>query len=295
MIDFVKIIIIGNRLFLIDKKGMEFNYSGDTDGGELKFYSTKKRFKHLKFSLTPYRSIIEGSLHKYYTNGVNWNNFNRNDLAISISNLCKEFSLNSKKCRINSIEIGVNIITPFDATYKVIKGMFIAHFNRSFNDMDSRNGKIIGVDCKRNNYTIKIYSKKDENSLFENILRFEIHISRIQHFLDCHKHIYLSDLLSSRYLELFKQMLIKTMKEIIVFDNSLTNLSKKDNSFIKKARNPLYWSGLKSRSYRNNARKRFYRIIQDKSNYNIQANLVKLVEYKCNELIENRKKQHFAY
>lgn len=269
MIDGIKICNLGVT-FEDLKSLILFPLNIDEDNGVA--FNEQKRFaeyESLKFIYSPKNKSVKlkGSLHKFFNNGKhNHNDFHLEDILLTIDYLVKHFQINPVKSIINNLEFGINITLPFDPD-RVINSL-ICHKRNAFVKMPYRNGN--GKICNTNEYIIKVYNKTKQYNLSENILRFEIKVTRM-HFLTA-KDIIIQDLTDLIKFENFKRLmslLLLYYDDILLFEyDSMTGkrLTYKDEIFIKDARNTDYWertrpntrdyvSGCKSPDYK----KRYYK------------------------------------
>src|SRR5690606_10731654 len=102
---------------------------------------------------------IKGSLHKNFYNGSNYLPFRCQDLQEQINHLCKNLCINPKEAKIFTLEVGLNISTPFKVT-PFIRRNIISYKGNPFNRYTAdRQGKCLGVVCQLSQYALKIYDK----------------------------------------------------------------------------------------------------------------------------------------
>lgn len=279
MYDFMKLSLCTDAKVMLENPLLEFDIKGNRSTGELIEYpiDTLKPYNNFKFKITENHCYSAGTFHKYWHNGTNWQDFTIKDFERAIVRYSAEFKVNINKTRIHKLEFGVNINPPFKATLHNIRNTFIAYSNHSFETLKSYSGKPLGIECNLSHYRIKIYSKTLQYNMSENILRFEIQVNTIQKLP--FEHLYLNDLLKPKVFNYCKNELINTMSNIIIYDNSLKNLSKNEISFVQDIKNPIYWSNL-NKSNRYKKKEKYLRLVNEKSNNYLHNNLIKLVAEK---------------
>lgn len=280
MIDYVKLALSTNSNNLHKSTFLDFN-AKISSNAEILHFETKERFKTFSFKVIDDKSYSDGTFHKYWQNGKNWKDFNLKDLKNAINDYCFRFNVDSKNTLIHNIEFGVNIEVPFKATVRNIKNVFISYYGKGFQSLSSFTGQSLGVECKFAQFRIKIYSKTVQYILPKNIIRFEIQVKKMQ-YLGKEK-MYLSELLDKTTFIDFEKRLIKLISEIVVYDNSLNGLSKKEKEFSKDVANPNYWYNLE-RNKRYYNKKKYNNLVKAKSVNNLHRNLIDLIVKKCDIL-----------
>lgn len=181
---------------------------------------------------------IEGSIHKFYNNGVhNFNDFTYSNTVEVIDKLASLFTLNLDSCRINLIEIGVNIMPPVK-TETVLKGP-LSHRNKRFKSISYDDAEYFQV--MHDNFIIKVYDKAKQyrakgHVIPNEILRVELKYRKMEDLNNLlnskgiidRDYIVLSDLRNIDALSAFGELLVKKWNEILFYDYTIskTNLSK---------------------------------------------------------------------
>lgn len=137
---------------------------------EIKYH--EGTYRSLNFRLHESKTlIIKGSLHKYYTDGINHTDFNQYQIVEAIDDLKAKFGFNLDKLKIVNLEISVNLIPPIRSEV-ILKGiMFYKRLNMFRSHVDSRR-KLI--ECKGSNFYIKLYDKKNLMKLLSQIIEHEL-------------------------------------------------------------------------------------------------------------------------
>jgi len=283
MYDFVKIRIDANKNKLLENNLIEWENKVNRNTSEIIEYpiNTIEKFKTFDFKITEKSIYSQGTFHKYWQNGTNWGDFDLKQFEQAIIQYCAEFGVNPNKSRIHKLEFGVNINPPFKATLKNIRKVFVSYNGTPFESLKSYSGQTIGVECNLSQYRIKIYSKTLQYKLKENVLRFEIQAKKMQK-LPFEK-VYLNDLLKNPMIKYCKAELIKVMQQIIIYDNDLKPLSKKDAIFLKDVSNPNYWANLNP-SNRNKKKVKYLKLLESNTKSNLRNELIRLVKQKGDNL-----------
>ena len=192
---------------------------------------------------------IKGSLHKNHYQGSNYLPFTWQNLQEQINHLCKNLCINPNEAQISTLEVGLNICTPFEVT-PFIRRNIISYKGYSFNSYKpDRQGKCLGKYCDRpKQYSIKIYDKGLQFDLPENLMRFEQRFLKMQP-LNKKGIKYLSDLQNFSKVDSLKEILFKAWNEVLIFDitGNLKNLPIKQSEIeiLNNGKNPKFWEGLK--------------------------------------------------
>jgi hypothetical protein len=192
---------------------------------------------------------VKGSLHKNHYSGSNYLPFTFQDLQEQINHLCKNLCINPNEAQISTLEIGLNICTPFEVT-PFIRRNIICYKGYSFNYYKpDRQGKCLGKYCVQpKQYSIKIYDKGLQFDLPENLMRFEQRFLKMQP-LNKKGIKYLSDLQNFTKVDSLKEILFKAWKDVLIFDipGNVKNLPIKQSEIelLNEGKNPTFWEGLK--------------------------------------------------
>ena len=251
----------------------------------------------------------KGSFHTYYNNGLhNYNDFYFSDLKNIISDLCCKFNINPETTDLNNLEFGVNIYIPISP--EEFFNYVLNYKETPFYPFTIKDAK--GICCKRSKFYIKMYDKGNHYNVPGNLLRFEIHVSTMQFFLDHKVKIKtIADLLNITELCKLKPILRGIFDDILFYDYSIdeSKLSEKERLILSHGTNKENWEKLhpKSKNFENGnknpdynkQRKKYYRdldrfkkLINDYSTSTLQKDISFLIEKKCSELltIENKKR-----
>ncbi|MEK6477181.1 hypothetical protein WJR50_06595 [Catalinimonas sp. 4WD22] len=173
MIDFVKIGI--DQLTakeLLSNKLLDFSLLVSEKTGEIKYREAK--YKNLDF--TVYENgvgKITGSLHKFWRNNANYDDFYFRELIEVIDTLKNSFGINAHHARLQNVEIGVNL-TELPIRPDQFINTLIHHKGEPFSRMRNIHRKSLGKDCYHQRYGIKIYNKAKQYGLPYPVLRYEL-------------------------------------------------------------------------------------------------------------------------
>ncbi len=272
--DGVKLCLSSEQTKLLKKPEFQFERSVIELTGELpeKPLTSKAYGFYTKVFAKSIRT--RGSLHKLVHDGLNHSDLSYQDLAKSIDLFEKCFLSNPSKTRVHNLEFGFNIEPPFEPTIKNMKKYFIAHFDEVFHVMDTTK-KPIGIYLKKDNYTVKIYSKTIQYGLNYPLIRIEMRYNQMKQVFGTH-HIFLSDLLNPLIYKLCKADLLKFLHTTLI-NETFTNLTQNQKLFIEKARNPLTWYKQKDRRKKAKNKVRFLDLIATKATSNNKEIIIQRV------------------
>lgn len=229
---------------------------------------------------------VNGSMHKYFNNGVhNYNDFTLSNYITALNDLSRVLNIAPEFIRIGRVEIGVNIDLDVDVN-EFLSSVFMLEYK-----IPEMLGQI-GFIFKFREYDLKIYGK--ELAKCQDKLRVELvvkHKSKrdviIKEFAPfCNT---LDDLTNSNIWRAFGSELLKVFGNIIIIDKEsidYSSLSPKEEKILINGSNPFYWRKNWSRQTRNNHLKRFLGIIKTKGGDNIKEVVKAKIEAKINELID---------
>ena len=195
--------------------------------------STGKQIFHL---------TVKGSLHKNHYNGANYLPFTWQQLQQQITHLCNTLSLNPSQAQISTLEVGVNIVTPFTVTPFILqnlinyKGKYLTRYPQD-----------LGVTCRGTQYEVKIYDKGKQNELPHNLMRFELKYFKMQ-CLNGKGIKYLSDLQNFEKVNGLQPLLLNAWNNVLLFDilENVRNLPLKEHeiNLLIEGQNPKFWEQL---------------------------------------------------
>ncbi len=190
---------------------------------------------------------MKGSLHKNHYRGSNYLPFTFQDLQEQINHLTKTLCIDAERARISTLEIGLNICTPFEVT-PFLRQNIISYKGNSFNRYKpNREGICLGIVSQLSQYAVKIYDKGLQNNLADKLMRFEKRFLKMYE-LKKDRIKYLSDLLSYVKVEKLLPHLLEAWENVSVYDiDNLEKLplKKPEIDLLTKGQNFKFWEETK--------------------------------------------------
>jgi len=191
---------------------------------------------------------IKGSLHKNHNGGTNYQPFTWDQLQEHINHICTNLSINPTEAQISTLEVGVNIPTPFTVT-PFFRGNIISYKGNSFNRYKpDSSGVCLGIVCNLSQYAVKVYDKGLQNKLSDNLMRFELRYLKMQS-LNNRGIKYLSDLQDIVKIYKLQDLLLNAWNDVLIYDVTQDvkklHLKPSDNDLLIKGQNPKFWEQLK--------------------------------------------------
>lgn len=284
-IDFIKVKLSIEYIKQFENnRFLDFKMEVNETTGEI--YKRTAIYQGLTVIIRSKSICISGSLHYFYNDGIhNYNDFTYSNLIYTLNKIESLFGIDLSKFNLKNIEVGVNICLPFRTSFVLNNTLF--HGIKRFKDEKVNKGKGNYRVATHDRYTIKIYDKGLQFSLPYDLLRFEIHFSRMA---DLKKYgiTTLNDLRDRTNLGYLKKELLNKFDEVFLFDWTI------DESMIKplpkdfyKWRLPSYWIDELNKSNRLKRKKAYSKIIGEYSN-KMKELIRGLIEQKINELIDTK-------
>lgn len=243
------------------------------------------------------RIHLKGSIHKYYTGGVNHTDFNLDRLKWSLNALKVCFNIELNKSFIHTLEFGVNIKTPISCSEILSNILF--YLNRKPVELDY-SGKGQLIELRLSHYRIKIYNKSlqyftngIEKQNQDNLMRIEIHVNTMQFLLNKSISIRtLEDLTNSTNLYKLGSLLKSMFKDIVLFDSRVktTGLSLKEKRLLNELNNPRKWDEIrkdKRAKYYSRQLEKFREITRQNTPDNLQLIIANIIQKKWDSLTKN--------
>ncbi len=207
-----------------------------------------KETREIETGFKRYNLNIKGSLHKNHFKGKNFQSFNWTDLQTQVYHICKTLLIDPNKARIRTIEVGLNIVTPFAVT-PFLKGNVINYKGIEFKRYKAdRNGFELGLFCDLSQYQVKLYDKGLQNDLPINLMRFEKRFLKMQIPKNMGI-IYLTNLLDIQKVKKLKPLIVDAWENVMIYDvencKGLKTTLGSDYDLLLNGRNPKYWGSLK--------------------------------------------------
>lgn len=254
--------------------------------GEILFKTPYKSATYNDLTFTIFESgttILSGSLHKYFNAGAhNFNDFGYSEFLDVLNDIHEKFGLKPEDCRLQCLEVGVNIIPPVP-TNDILKHCFL-HKTVPFMDIrQSQDGKY--RQATHTQYFVKIYNKAQHYrmkgfTILTEILRYELKFIKMERINKLG--IYTLADIKNLGFQVFKSELLQEFDNILYFDQT----ADPRNPHITNYRNPLFWNDLletKSRKTFYKHKKAYAEIIIHSSE-RIQQQLNQILSSKIEEL-----------
>jgi len=247
MIDFLKMEVPPHRVDgILSNPLLDFAREINEESGEIRKDKPRvARFQNLTFvAWDSGRCLIVGSLHKYFHNGINSNDFTLKECRTAIHKLCNQFELDPAELKIIQLEAGLNIPVrePFDSS---LKSFVCLSDGVEFLPMETSDKGYIGVEAKRTVYTMKLYNKVRTKNGQTKFLRIELKGkgSRYCGTVDVHM---LNDLLKLEVWQGLKDRLLEQVKSFVIIEPGivLEELSRLQLLWFSKIVTANYWKRL---------------------------------------------------
>jgi len=228
---------------------------------------------------------MRGSLHKNHYGGSNYLPFTWQQLQEQINHICKSLLIDTSQAQISTLEIGVNIVTPYEVT-PFIRQNIISYKGYSFNSYKpNAAGLSIGIYCTLSQYQLKIYDKGLQFNLPYRLLRFEKRFLKMQ-VLNKHGIKYLSDLLNYSKVVNLDSMLFTAWQNVLIYD--IDTSCKTGSELLNNGQNPKFWERIKVRGKRQFVyqRDKFRKLVVKFGN-NWQQLTKELIEKEWHELVKD--------
>ncbi|MFZ4799473.1 MAG: hypothetical protein ACOYMA_18380 [Bacteroidia bacterium] len=232
---------------------------------------------------------INGSLHKFSNDGLhNANDYFLSDFKNTLNRLFDDIGLNPDITNVNGFEFGVNIKLPMNPNNTLNR--LILH--KSNAGAVQKNYKEFGY----KNYSFKIYNKSELTDIepyqYENIMRVEVKVYRMEHVKKVLTYKRLSDLLDVAVWERLETLLIETVNECLIVDFSekeKNKLSEKEKNKYLKYINRTYWIDLHNdlKKY-SRERERCNKFVKLHSKSTLKTDIINLISVKCKELRDEK-------
>ena len=291
MIDYIKAIYNGKDPLMVTEllgnTNLDFKSLVSERTGEIQNKKVAS-LKNLKFTIFDNKHImLKGSIHKFAHEGFNYSDFTFSDLNSTLQDLETNYLGTLSNWTFQNIEFGVNINKPAYPS-ELFFNSTLLHKTKSFSPMGRNNQ--IGIECYHNQYGIKIYSKKLQYNLQDDIMRTEIKTTRM-HYLRHYDIVSLADLSKNHKLEKLGTLLPDSINDILFIDYDFPedNLPIKHKTLIRNSKNPKFWAKLHTTDYKrfNYIRSEYKKLLADYYPENPQSYLKEAVTIKWQYLLSN--------
>jgi hypothetical protein len=232
---------------ILNNKKFDFYSLMKEETGHITKRITKYKNWELK-TLSPRLLEITGSIHIYWNNGTNENDFTFSDSSTAINSLCDDLCLDPRLALIKNLEFGVNLNPVYNASE--ILDQLICFQNQQPLHCNKGND-IFFIEYETDNYYFKIYDKgkQYQSKKVCNTLRIEVK-ARNNRFLNFARIQTLHDLLNVETMHLLGMKIAKVFEGLLFDDDTLNikNLSVKEREFYKELKNPKTWNQYKGKT-----------------------------------------------
>lgn len=197
--------------------------------------------KHGVLVRRTYHLFIEGSLHRNFFHGKNYDRFFFDDLQVELNKFRKKLFLKLKECYIQNIEAGVNVRVPFLVKF-FIDNCLLLHSTKAFENYDpDKTGYILGKRAIHTQHSVKSYDKGGQYSLDYHLMRFEDKITKMQ-YLKTHKQKIrtLEDLTDINKVSALGKLLLKVWDDVLIYEPDV----KEDGNSFTPTQKQLIHDGL---------------------------------------------------
>jgi len=194
-----------------------------------------------------YNLLIEGSLHKNYYGGSNYRRFTFYHLQAEIKKLCSGIHLQPGQCKIQNLEIGVNVKTTFPVK-EYIDASLLLHSTKPFVEYDPDDtGFILGRLAKHAQHSVKCYDKGMQNKLNYELMRIEDRCIKMQ-YLSKFGIKTLQDLTNYNKVAPMGNLLLSVWDDVLVqepdIDIEKLDVTAKQKKLLNDGQYRDFWTGL---------------------------------------------------
>jgi hypothetical protein len=259
------------------------------------FIGVKGQYKNWKLQKIRYTEQLEisGSIHKYWNNGTNENDFFFFEVVLAINSFCKDFDLDPKLAKIINLEFGVNLQLEINAS-ELISQILAFKYHEPIRPY-LNNPERYFIEFELQEYYVKIYDKgKQYLKLLPdtpNTLRLEVK-SMKSRFLKCAGIMTLDDLQQLGKLKLLANKFTTLLKGLIITDDTIDIklLSHNDLKLYKQFDSKTFWRNLKGNADSTLRKQvsRYKKLSEVKGKRKVYSSLYKAIDAKL-LLLENFK------
>lgn len=272
---------------LIRSEKITFEVAEQIYTGEVKDYPKIGQFRGLICTVRgPANMEIRGSLHKFYSDGVNHTDFNFKNVVAAIENLSNELCLAPSMMHIQNLEFGVNVTTVNNPT-DMLKDVICYKNRMPINPINDNRGYLI--EFRVNGYYFKMYDKGKQYKLKENLLRVEVKGMTNRFLFDLGVSNMADVMKHSNFVALQEKLL--SLYKHVVFDDSGLNIDELnifDRKVYEPLKNPKLWvkiKGAKNQTLLARER-RFKDIVSKWGKYGHYVAINELILKKSNQLLK---------
>jgi hypothetical protein len=243
------------------------------------------------------RITLKGSIHKYWHDGTNYQDFDFRSLTMALNDLQEKFHIDWKETILHSFEFGVNVTIPISCKELI---QSVVSYKGSIPNECEFHGRGQLLKFIKSQHILKIYNKGFQyynsgqiQTYNDDLLRFEIHVDKMQYITAKDIHIHsVHDLLSKTNLERLGRVLMQSFDTLVIIDKKVLKspLNRKEREFIKDAINPRYWKGINEKGISKQYSRTFKRLqrISQKYQSNDHREIVReLIQKKWSDLLKS--------
>jgi hypothetical protein len=243
------------------------------------------------------RITLKGSIHKYWHDGTNYQDFDFRSLTMALNDLQEKFHIDWKETILHSFEFGVNVTIPISCK-EFIRS--VISYKGSIPIECEYHGKGQLLKFIKSQHILKIYNKGFQYynsghilSDQDDLLRFEIHVDKMQYITA--KDIFIHsvhDLLSKTNLERLGRVLMQSFEALVIIGAVVIKspLKRKEREFIKDAMNPRFWKEINEKGISKQYSRTFnrlQRILQKYQSNEHREKVRELIQNKWSDLLKS--------
>lgn len=191
--------------------------------------------------------IVEGSLHKSYYDGKNYQSFGYSEICSEIKHLCSTLDVDPIEAKIKLLEFGVNVPLN-ESPVKFLNKSLLCYKGEMFNEYKKdRKGICLGYYSQLTEYSVKVYDKSLQYDLKHHLMRFELRYTRLRELRKKAGIESLYDLMRPEIYPVLNGLLLAAWDNVLLYESGIKkdNLSKVQKVILSNADNPRYWIHLK--------------------------------------------------
>lgn len=188
--------------------------------------------------------LVKGSLHKFWHDKANYDDFYFSELIEAIDTLKTLFGIDPQHARLQNVEIGVNL-TDLPIRPDQFINSLILHKGETFSKLRSKSRKPLGKECYHQRYAIKIYNKAKQYGLPYPVLRYELKYIKMKELNELGIYT-LSDLTKLDILPELGALLQAKFRDILLIEPQLpkSDLKAVERRNLADYSNSQYWEDM---------------------------------------------------
>ncbi|MDQ3108854.1 MAG: hypothetical protein M3R17_03075 [Bacteroidota bacterium] len=280
MIDFIKAYTIDKAIAARLRNTICTQVEVDHSSGEIsagEYFGKCSQFKIRVFDSG--RIEMQGSLHKYYSGGMNCSDFTFEQVCQTIFSFCELLGLKPENVFLQNLEYGVNITLPYHPSV-LLENIVCLPCGELFERQAGEGWK-----CPLFEYRHKIYNKSAQYRFGSpNLLRYEIHVDKMRKISPVKT---LHDLTKPETWDMLQLSLVGHFKQIVFEDKyvemRITKWEQKYLSeFSDKINNSRFWKKLNPLERHRHLKR--VKKIQEKSMWRFSERISKQISEKVEQL-----------